>query len=111
MLRSLLSLARGSEPEYVFPKVNPEQDGPDCLKDCADCTVQFPAKVKVENSMPIYGHIKEFHSHVVVATGRSDWKEKVGQEKGSLMEAFEDSSAKSKRGVCFFFILKLGILH
>ncbi|KAJ5377580.1 uncharacterized protein N7496_004989 [Penicillium cataractarum] len=98
MLRSLLSIARGSEPDYVFPKVNPEEDGPDCLKDCADCTTQFPAKVKVENSMPLYGHIKEFHSHVLVATGRSDWKEKVGQERGSLMEAFEDSSAKSKRG-------------
>ncbi|KAJ5459971.1 uncharacterized protein N7458_001523 [Penicillium daleae] len=98
MLRSLLSLARGSEPDYVFPKVNQDEDGPDCLKDCADCTIQFPAKVKVESSMPLYGHIKEFHSHVLVATGRSDWKEKVGQERGSLMEAFEDSSAKSKRG-------------
>jgi hypothetical protein len=50
--------------------------------------------------MPLYGHIKQFHSHVLIATGRADWKEKVGQERGSLMEAFEDSSAKSKRGVC-----------
>lgn len=97
MLRSLLSLGRA--PNYIFPKVDPAQDGPDCLKDCADCTTQFPAKVKVETSMPLYGHIKEFHSHVLVATGRSDWKEKVGQEKGSLMEAFEQPSAKSKLGV------------
>ncbi|KAF3390221.1 Actin patches distal protein 1 [Penicillium rolfsii] len=98
MLRSLLSLTRGSVPDYVFPTVNPEQDGPDCLQDCASCTIQFPAKVKVEKSIPLYGHIKQFHSHVLVATGRSDWKEKVEQERGSLMEAFEDSSAKSKRG-------------
>lgn len=98
MLRSLLSLGRA--PDYLFPKVDPAQDGPECLRDCADCTTQFPDKVKVETSRPLYGQIKEFHSHVLVATGRSDWKEKVGQEKGSLMEAFEQPSAKSNLGVC-----------
>ncbi|KAF7717031.1 Sucrase/ferredoxin-like-domain-containing protein [Penicillium ucsense] len=97
MIRSLLSFTRGSDPEYIFPTVNPDGDGPDCLLDCADCTTQFPSKVKIEQSMPLYGHIKEFHSHVLVATGRSDWKEKVEQERGSLMEAFAQSSAKSKR--------------
>ncbi|KAJ5668171.1 uncharacterized protein N7477_006741 [Penicillium maclennaniae] len=80
MLRSLLSLGR--TPDYLFPKVEPVQDGPDCLKDCADCTTHFPDKVKIETSRPLYGQIKEFHSHVLVATGRSDWKEKVEQEKG-----------------------------
>jgi hypothetical protein len=28
------------------------------------------------SSRPLYGQIKEFHSHVLVATGKSDWKEK-----------------------------------
>ena len=97
MLRSLLSLGRTTN--YLFPKVDPEQDGPECLKDCADCTVQFPSKVKIETSRPLYGHIKEFHAHVLVATGRSDWKEKVEQEKGTLMEAFDQPSSKSKSGV------------
>ncbi|KAJ5692466.1 hypothetical protein N7462_001889 [Penicillium macrosclerotiorum] len=97
MLRSLLSLGRSAESNYVFPTVDPARDGPDCLKDCADCTTKFPSRVKVENIRPLYGHIKEFHSHVLVATGRSDWKEKVGQEKGSLMEAFEDAESKQGR--------------
>jgi hypothetical protein len=97
MLRSLLSLGRTSANEYLFPKVDPKEDGPDCSKDCADCTIQFPSKVKIESSRPLYGHIKEFHSHVLVATGQSDWKEKVEKESGSLMEAFD--SAKSKLGV------------
>ena len=97
MLRSLLSLGR--TPNYLFPKVDPAQDGPECLRDCADCTTQFPGKVKVETSRPLYGQIKEFHSHVLIATGRSDWKEKVEQEKGSLMEAFDQPSAKSNLGV------------
>lgn len=98
MLRSLLSLGRASADDYLFPTVNPKEDGPDCTKDCADCTTKFPSKVKIETSRPLYGHIKEFHSHVLVATGQSDWKEKVEKESGSLMEAFD--SAKSERGVC-----------
>ncbi|OJJ48669.1 hypothetical protein ASPZODRAFT_130776 [Penicilliopsis zonata CBS 506.65] len=97
MLRSLLSRVRG-QPDYCFPSVNEKDDGPDCLKDCADCTTHYPSKVKVETSLPLYGHIKEFHSHVLVATGKSDWEEKVGKERGSLMEAFENSPAKSRYG-------------
>ncbi|CAG8030342.1 unnamed protein product [Penicillium salamii] len=97
MLRSLFSFGR-SDPDnqFLFPKVSSAEDGPDCTKDCADCTIQFPSKVKVENSRALYGHIKEFHSHVLVATGQSDWKEKVEKESGSLMEAFD--SAKSELG-------------
>ncbi|GES57487.1 sucrase/ferredoxin domain protein [Aspergillus terreus] len=96
MLRSLLW--RQSTTDYLFPTVDPGQDGPDCKSDCADCTVHFPSKVKIETSRPLYGHIKQFSTHVLVATGRSDWTEKVEQEKDSLMEAFDSSSAKSKQG-------------
>lgn len=107
MLKSLLSFGR--TPEYLFPKVDPKQDGPDCQMDCADCTVHFPSKVKVENTRPLYGNVKEFHSHVLVATGRSDWKEKVEQEKGSLMEALESSPAKSQLGVCSYYVLTFAL--
>lgn len=100
MLRSLLSFGRTGTNDFVFPKVDPKEDGPECLKDCADCTIQFPSKVKVETSGPLYGQIKEFHAHVLVATGQSDWKEKhVENMTGSLMEAFD--GAKSDHGVCF----------
>jgi hypothetical protein len=98
MLRSLLSFGRTGTNDYLFPKVDPKEDGPQCLKDCADCTVKFPSKVKVETSRPLYGQIKEFHAHVLVATGQSDWKEKhVEKMTGSLMEAFDE--AKSDHGV------------
>ncbi|KJK62732.1 DNA replication and checkpoint protein [Aspergillus parasiticus SU-1] len=97
MLRSLLSLGSRNA-DYIFPTVDPKQDGPNCKLDCADCTVHFPSKVKVENSRVLYGHIKEFHTHVLVATGKSDWTERVENEKGSLMEAFDSSSNKSKHG-------------
>ncbi|KAL4779403.1 Sucrase/ferredoxin-like-domain-containing protein [Aspergillus varians] len=92
MLRSLLSITGLQRDNYIFPTVDPKEDGPDCTKDCADCTVNFPSKVKVETSRPLYGHIKEFHTHVLVATGKSDWKERVEFETGSLMKAFHFSS-------------------
>ncbi|KAF7591149.1 hypothetical protein BBP40_001923 [Aspergillus hancockii] len=99
MLRSLLSLANGNRnPDYIFPTVDVKEDGPNCKLDCVDCTVHFPSKVKVETSRPLYGHIKDFHTHVLVATGKSDWTERVESEKGSLMEAFDSSSNRSKQG-------------
>ncbi|KAL2865868.1 sucrase/ferredoxin-like domain-containing protein [Aspergillus lucknowensis] len=92
MLRSLLSITGLQRDDYIFPTVDPKEDGIDCKKDCADCTIQYPSKVKVETSRPLYGHIKQFHTHILVATGKSDWKEKVENETGSLMEAIHGSS-------------------
>ncbi|KAI9370146.1 Sucrase/ferredoxin-like-domain-containing protein [Aspergillus egyptiacus] len=97
MLKSLLSFTGLQQNNYIFPTVDPKEDGPDCKKDCADCTIHFPSKLKVETSLPLYGHIKEFHTHILVATGQTDWKEKVENERGSLMEAFHGSSSKHGR--------------
>ncbi|KAL2815513.1 Sucrase/ferredoxin-like-domain-containing protein [Aspergillus granulosus] len=97
MLRSLLSITGLQREDYIFPTVDPKQDGIDCKRDCADCTIEYPAKVKVEMSRPLYGHIKQFHTHVLVATGKSDWMNKVENEPGSLMEAIHNSSG-SKHG-------------
>jgi hypothetical protein len=96
MLRSLLSFGQRNT-DYIFPTVDPKKDGPDCKQDCADCTVEFPSKVKIESLTPLYGHIKRVDTHVLVATGKSDWVEKVTQEKGSLMEALD--SVKPRHGV------------
>lgn len=109
MLRSLLSMGGTRTPEYIFPSVNPELDGPDCRQDCAGCTVKYPAKFKIDTTKPLYGHIKEFSTHALVATGKSDWIEKVKHDKGSLMEAFAQSPVKSRHGVCL--LLSTEILH
>lgn len=99
MLRSLLSFTGQLNQDYIFPRVDPKEDGEDCLKDCSDCTVNCPANVKIDTYRPLYGQIKQFHAHVLVATGKNDWVEKVENEKGSLMEAFK-SAGESKNGVC-----------
>ena len=99
MLKSVLSFFGHAKEEYIFPTVDPAEDGPDCKKDCADCTVQYPARFNVETTRKLYGHIKPFATHVLVATGKSDWKEKVEREKGSLMEALHDTPVKAREGV------------
>lgn len=89
-----------SKGNYIFPPVTPHDDGADCLRDCADCTVHYPARFHIDHDRKLYGKIKPFTTHVLVATGRSDWEEKVEREQGSLMEALHETPVKSRDGVC-----------
>ncbi|KAM5440877.1 hypothetical protein MferCBS31731_004016 [Microsporum ferrugineum] len=110
MLSSIFSRAREawSEPErregsstdsprgYIFPTVDPDVDGEDCDRDCANCTIRYPSRFKVEEDGKLYGKVKPVTNHVLVATGKSDWIPKVENEKGSLMEAFNKNSSQTK---------------
>ncbi|KAH8693919.1 putative sucrase/ferredoxin domain protein [Talaromyces proteolyticus] len=97
MLKSWFSTRLGSDPDkYIFPTVDPKEDGPDCLRDCADCTVHFPAKFHIETERKIYGKIKPFATHVLVATGKSDWVSKPDSEKGSLAHALSTASTNER---------------
>ncbi|PGH31153.1 hypothetical protein GX50_06080 [[Emmonsia] crescens] len=109
MFRSLFSITRqkpltpksenGSiEKTELFPTVDPAVDGPDCDKECADCTIEFPSRFKVNSDRELYGSIKPFVKHVLVATGKTDWVPKVEDEEGSLMEGFKKGSFKPKTG-------------
>ncbi|EEH50428.2 uncharacterized protein PADG_06507 [Paracoccidioides brasiliensis Pb18] len=95
MFRSLLSLRKqnptksGSEncsiESNIFPVVNPAIDGLDCNQDCADCTIKYSSRFKINTDRELYGSIKPFVKHVLVATGKADWAEKVENEQGSRM--------------------------
>ncbi|EDN05164.1 predicted protein [Histoplasma mississippiense (nom. inval.)] len=110
MFRSLLSFASqnpfasASESSSVdkttslFPTVDPEVDGPDCDKDCADCTTKFPSRFNINSDRELYGSIKTYTKHVIVATGKTDWEQRVENERGSLMEGFKLGSFKPKTG-------------
>lgn len=74
--------------EKLFPKVDPAIDGEDCLHDCESCTVKYPRKFEVEEEDKLYGHIAGWATHVLVATGKTDWVREIEEEKGSVMEAF-----------------------
>ncbi|KAI1177978.1 Sucrase/ferredoxin-like-domain-containing protein [Nemania sp. FL0916] len=97
--KSLLRFATGEEPptapdlNSLFPATDPAVDGDDCTRDCESCHVSYPRGFKVETHDLLYGHVKGWSTHVVVATGKSDWVRDVEDEKGSVMEAFGEAAS------------------
>ncbi|KAJ6787596.1 hypothetical protein PWT90_10414 [Aphanocladium album] len=96
--KSLMSsvLGRGSENGSgpapmgeLFTKTDPAVDGDECLHDCDGCSVKYPRSFKIETDDVLYGHVKEWATHALVATGKSDWVRDSADEKGSVMEAIE----------------------
>ncbi|RAH39631.1 sucrase/ferredoxin-like domain-containing protein [Aspergillus brunneoviolaceus CBS 621.78] len=84
--------------ETLFPKVDPAIDGEECLHDCASCTVKYPAKFDVDQDDNMYGNISEWATHVLVATGKTDWVRDVADEPGSVMEAIEKGGLVPSNG-------------
>lgn len=103
MFRSLVNGAKklatgesgGAQIGQLFPKVDPKVDGEDCLKDCDNCPTHYPKGFKIEESDDLYGGIKGWSTHVLVATGKADWTHNVADEKGSVMQAIEKADKPS----------------
>lgn len=83
----------------LFPKTNPVIDGEDCLHDCASCTIKYPSKFSIDQDAKLYGHVDEWSTHLVVATGKTDWVREVANEKGSVMEAVDKLKGSITTGV------------
>lgn len=47
----------------------------------------------------MYGNIGGWATHLLVATGKTDWVRDVADEKGSLMEAIERGGVEPSNGV------------
>ncbi|KAE8355838.1 Sucrase/ferredoxin-like-domain-containing protein [Aspergillus coremiiformis] len=87
-----------SAPDKLFTKVDPSVDGEECLHDCASCTVRYPAKFDVDYEDTLYGNVDGWATHLVVATGKTDWVRDVADEPGSVMEAIEKGALKPSNG-------------
>jgi hypothetical protein len=86
----------------IFPKVDPSVDGDDCDHDCESCHVKYPKGFKIDEEDQLYGYVKGWSTHVLVATGKTDWVRDVADEKGSVMEAIDKkASVKPSNGVSF----------
>ncbi|EMD93598.1 hypothetical protein COCHEDRAFT_1212293 [Bipolaris maydis C5] len=84
--------------EELFPTTNPAIDGDDCLHDCASCSVKYPRKFEIDETEELFGHVKGFNTHLLVATGKTDWVRDVADEKGSIMEAVDRGTIKPSNG-------------
>ncbi len=83
----------------LFPQVDPAIDGEDCFDDCATCTVHLPPKWSIDEKEKLYGHVKGWATHMVVATGKTDWVRDVEDEGGSVMEAVRECGIRPDNGV------------
>lgn len=86
--------------EDLFAKVDPTIDGQECLHDCASCTVRYPSKFEVDMTDSLYGNVDGWATHLLVATGKTDWVRDVADEGGSLMEAIAKGGIEPDNGVC-----------
>lgn len=82
----------------LFPKTDPAVDGEDCLHDCASCSVKLPRKWSIDEDDKLYGEVNGWETHIVIATGKTDWVRDVADEKGSIMEALEKGSVHPSNG-------------
>jgi hypothetical protein len=71
--RTEAGFGRAASELELFAKTDPDVDGEDCLKDCEGCTVKLPSKWKIDDDLELYGHIKGWERHLIVATGKADW--------------------------------------
>lgn len=85
--------------EALFAKTDPAVDGEECLHDCASCTTHYPAKFSIDEEEELYGHVKGFETHLIVATGKTDWVRDVEDEVGSVMEAVGKCGVVPSNGV------------
>jgi hypothetical protein len=90
---------KAAHTEQLFPTTDPTIDGDDCLHDCASCSVKYPRKFDIDETEELYGHVKAWSTHLVVATGKTDWVRDVADEKGSIMEAVDRGGVKPSNGV------------
>jgi hypothetical protein len=91
--------SKATRTEHLFPTTDPTVDGDDCLHDCSSCTVKYPRKFEIDETEELYGHVKGWSTHLIVATGKTDWVRDVADEKGSIMEAVDRKSAAPSNGV------------
>lgn len=90
---------KATRTEHLFPTTDPAVDGDECLRDCDSCSVKYPRKFEIDETEELYGHVKGFSTHLLVATGKTDWVRDVADEKGSVMEAVDRGDVKPSNGV------------
>lgn len=88
--------AKGTD--ALFPRTQAEIDGEDCLHDCESCSVHLPRGFKIDEEDRLYGEIKGWSRHLVVATGKTDWVRDVADEQGSVMQAVEKHNGEVHGG-------------
>jgi hypothetical protein len=91
--------SKAARSEQLFKTTDPTIDGEECLHDCSSCSAKYPRKFEIDETEELYGHVKGWSTHLIVATGKTDWVRDVADETGSIMEAVDKGDVKPSNGV------------
>ncbi|CAH2352347.1 actin patches distal protein 1 [[Candida] railenensis] len=71
----------------------------DCDLDCGSCTSKFPSSVKFQDDdgSSLWGSTKPFGLHVVVPTGKTDWRHDATGHSGTLSHAVSSWAGRSDK--------------
>lgn len=97
-LKNSEEFTKAQKTEQLFPTTDPKVDGDDCLHDCSSCSVKYPRKFEIDETEELYGHVKGWSTHLIVATGKTDWVRDVADETGSIMEAVDRGGVTPSNG-------------
>ncbi|KAK2731472.1 hypothetical protein FQN57_003367 [Myotisia sp. PD_48] len=97
-LQSSVSFQRAPTERSLFTAVDPIVDGDECDRDCASCLIRYPAKFNIDLEDKLYGNVNAWSTHILVATGKTDWVRDVADEQGSIMEAIEKGGLEPNNG-------------
>lgn len=62
--------------------------------DCESCTHKYPSSLSIDKDMPLWGTVKPWQHHLLVATGKTDWVHDVTGESGTLAHALDANESK-----------------
>ncbi|KAK9462894.1 Sucraseferredoxin-like protein [Lipomyces oligophaga] len=70
ILSGLKNLAK---PDTVIRPDLPAVPEDGCPLDCSTCTTKYPRTLKVDRDTPLWGSVKPWKRHIILATGKTDW--------------------------------------
>jgi hypothetical protein len=102
-LASLFRRITGKPPavtkDTLFPSVsNPSEE---CIRDCNACPGYGRAfdKIGIDDRAEMWGAVNQYSTHVIVATGQTDWIRDVVDIPGSVMAGLQEERELIKNGV------------
>ncbi|KAI5777464.1 Sucrase/ferredoxin-like-domain-containing protein [Geopyxis carbonaria] len=107
---ALLRHVTGSSPSTPIEKTTSQtlfhtvtkDEADDCDRDCVSCPESGYGrafdKIGIDTSEVVWGAVKAYSTHVIVATGETDWARDVEEIKGSVMERLSQEKSLITNG-------------
>lgn len=87
-------IARDTQEEDAAEAIAKQFPVASCLpSDCESCSSheKYPSSLSIDTETPLWGSVKPWRSHILCATGKTDWVHSVTDESGTLAHAIAET--------------------